>query len=184
MRDYYAVLQVRPDADAEVIAAAYRSLARKYHPDHTHDDTGLQRMRELNEAFATLSDPVRRREYDAYRLRRLAAAVPPAPAARSPTTEEMRRTPRPTPVEPVTHVPLPARARAGRSARPVVLSVMWVACLAGAVAATWAVWKAETNAPPPLPTPRLSSPGTPPPATPLLLPSRATTLPATAPAEP
>jgi hypothetical protein len=171
MRDYYAVLQVRPDADAEVIAAAYRSLARKYHPDHSHDDATAHRMRELNEAYETLSDPGRRRHYDAT----LPTHRPPLASSEPPTrvyTEEMRRPPPSAALlrdEPIA----PARKR-GRGARPVVLSIVWVGCLAGAIAAMWAVWQAETNTPPPLPTPKVSGSVMPSSVTPLGLPYRVT----------
>ena len=54
--DYYAVLQVHPDADDEVIAAAYRQLMKKYHPDRAGEDPNrmaehLARSKALNEAF-------------------------------------------------------------------------------------------------------------------------------------
>jgi curved DNA-binding protein CbpA len=62
MRDPYEVLQVRPSADAEVIRAAYRVLARKFHPDHGGDGT---QMVALNDAWDVLGDPVRRAAYDA-----------------------------------------------------------------------------------------------------------------------
>lgn len=63
MKDYYQVLQVHPRAEPEVIQAAYRGLARKYHPDATGgaDDAAMQ---ELNEAYAVLSDPQKRASYD------------------------------------------------------------------------------------------------------------------------
>jgi len=66
-KDYYAILQVHPRAEPEVIEAAYRRLSRKYHPDVTGQADAGQRMRELNEAFEVLSDPARRRAYDRHR---------------------------------------------------------------------------------------------------------------------
>ena len=65
MPDFYEVLQVHPRAEAEVIRAAYRTLARKYHPDHGGD---AGRMIALNDAWDVLGDPARRAEYDASRL--------------------------------------------------------------------------------------------------------------------
>jgi curved DNA-binding protein CbpA len=62
MADLYEVLQVHPRAEAEVIRAAYRTLARKYHPDHGGD---AARMIALNDAWDVLGDPVRRASYDA-----------------------------------------------------------------------------------------------------------------------
>jgi curved DNA-binding protein CbpA len=52
-------------AAPEVIAAAYRSLSRKYHPDHNLGDTkSEQHMKALNAAYAVLSDPMKRKEHD------------------------------------------------------------------------------------------------------------------------
>jgi curved DNA-binding protein CbpA len=64
MTDPYEVLQVRADADHEVIQAAYRALARKHHPDRGGDPGEMAR---LNEAWAVLSDPRRRATHDALR---------------------------------------------------------------------------------------------------------------------
>lgn len=66
-RDYYKVLQVDPEADADVITAAFRALARRLHPDR--DLTGVDevRMAELNRAYAVLRDPAKRRTYDSER---------------------------------------------------------------------------------------------------------------------
>jgi hypothetical protein len=60
--DLYEVLQVHRRAEADVIRAAYRTLARKYHPDLGGDQ---RRMTALNEAWAILSDPRLRAAYDA-----------------------------------------------------------------------------------------------------------------------
>lgn len=75
-RDYYKVLQVDPEADHDVIAAAYRALAGKLKPDR--DLTGVHqvRMAELDRAYGTLSDPAARRAYDEQRERRLVAVGP------------------------------------------------------------------------------------------------------------
>ena len=64
MPDYYEVLQVHPTAEPEVVRAAYRILARKYHPDHGGD---ARRMIALNNAWDVLGDPARRAAYDASR---------------------------------------------------------------------------------------------------------------------
>jgi curved DNA-binding protein CbpA len=81
MRDHYEVLQVHPRAEPEVIRAAYRTLARKYHPDHGGD---ADRMIALNDAWDVLGDPARRAEYDASRRgsagQRATGATPPWPA--------------------------------------------------------------------------------------------------------
>lgn len=63
--DYYEILQVSPKADEEIIQAAYRRLAQKWHPDKNPGDPfAHERMRLLNEAYETLSDPQKRRTYD------------------------------------------------------------------------------------------------------------------------
>jgi molecular chaperone DnaJ len=53
LRNYYEILQVTPDADPEVIEAAYKRLAFKYHPDRNRDSGANVRMRDLNEAYET-----------------------------------------------------------------------------------------------------------------------------------
>jgi curved DNA-binding protein len=64
--DLYRVLQVDPSADSDVIEAAYRRLARKYHPDHNRGDPAAEeRMKRINEAFRVLGKAHLRAEYDA-----------------------------------------------------------------------------------------------------------------------
>lgn len=65
--DYYQTLGVKPDADAGAIKAAYRRLARKFHPDVSKEKNAELRFKEIGEAYAVLSDENRRREYDAFR---------------------------------------------------------------------------------------------------------------------
>jgi curved DNA-binding protein CbpA len=59
--DLYRVLQVDPAADLEVVQAAYRVLARRYHPDHSGSD---ETMKRLNAAWEVLGDANSRAEYD------------------------------------------------------------------------------------------------------------------------
>lgn len=63
-RTFYQVLQVDPSADPEVIEAAFRRLALKYHPDTSTDPDASSRMREILEAKACLGNPDRRLSYD------------------------------------------------------------------------------------------------------------------------
>lgn len=63
-KDYYETLGVERGADADAIKKAYRRLARKYHPDVSKEPNAEARMKELNEAFAVLSDPEKRAAYD------------------------------------------------------------------------------------------------------------------------
>ncbi len=66
MRDYYKILEVPPTATAAEIKRSYHRLARLHHPDLNKQakDTLIKR---LNEAYAVLSDPVKRAAYDAQR---------------------------------------------------------------------------------------------------------------------
>ena len=64
-KDYYRILAVDRQASADEIKKAYRKLARKYHPDISKEADASQRMAEINEANAVLSDPEKRAAYDA-----------------------------------------------------------------------------------------------------------------------
>lgn len=94
--DYYAVLGLPPDADDVTIRLAYRRLARRYHPDIAGEES-LPLMQMLNLAYQTLSDPERRRLYDASR---------PVPPPAEPRPSAQRPSPRP---------PTPEARRAGTS---------------------------------------------------------------------
>jgi curved DNA-binding protein len=63
-KDYYDVLGLKRDATADDIKKAFRKLARKYHPDVSKESDAEARMKEVNEAFAVLSDPEKRAAYD------------------------------------------------------------------------------------------------------------------------
>lgn len=64
MKDYYAILMVHPQAEPFLIEAAYKRLAREYHPDRGQGHNNHEKMVEINEAFAVLSNPTRRKSYD------------------------------------------------------------------------------------------------------------------------
>ncbi|MGI9862891.1 J domain-containing protein [Moorella naiadis] len=59
--NYYEVLQVSPNASQEIIEAAYKRLAKMYHPDVGGNE---QKMKLLNEAYEVLSNPINRKAYD------------------------------------------------------------------------------------------------------------------------
>ena len=64
-KDYYKALDVSKTATADEIKKSYRKLARKYHPDaNKGDPKAEERFKEISEAYNTLSDPKRRKEYD------------------------------------------------------------------------------------------------------------------------
>ena len=90
--DAYKILQVDPAADPEVIEAAYRRLARKYHPDVNRDADAGQRMRAINAAYAILSDADERGAYDA-RRQATVVAVEPGAWAVAPEQPARRRAP-------------------------------------------------------------------------------------------
>ena len=66
-RDYYEVLGVSRDADDATLKKAYRQVAKKYHPDMNPGDAEAEKkFKEASEAYAVLSDPEKRRQYDQF----------------------------------------------------------------------------------------------------------------------
>jgi curved DNA-binding protein len=66
-KDYYQVLGVPKDADNAAIKKAYRKLALKYHPDKNPDDKQAEeKFKEITEAYAVLSDPEKKKQYDQF----------------------------------------------------------------------------------------------------------------------
>ena len=66
-RDYYEVLGVSRDADEATLKKAYRQVAKKYHPDMNPGDAEAEKkFKEASEAYAILSDPEKRRQYDQF----------------------------------------------------------------------------------------------------------------------
>ena len=66
-RDYYEVLGVDKNADDAAIKKAYRQLAKKYHPDMNPGDAEAEKkFKEASEAYAVLSDPEKKRQYDQF----------------------------------------------------------------------------------------------------------------------
>lgn len=87
--DPYAVLQVVPSADQEVIHAAFKALALKYHPDHDATRRAAEKMAELNRAYALLRHAETRAAFDRSRRTTIAGisvAATARPTAAPPAT--------------------------------------------------------------------------------------------------
>ena len=69
-KDYYAILQIRLDAEPEVVEGAYKRLIAKYHPDKVRTPEERprfeQKAKDINEAFEVLKDTTKRRDYDVW----------------------------------------------------------------------------------------------------------------------
>lgn len=65
MKDYYKILDISINATKDEVKKAFRSLAKKYHPDrNVNDENALRKFQEVNEAYEVLSNEDSRREYD------------------------------------------------------------------------------------------------------------------------
>src|SRR5437867_13270108 len=91
VRDYYKILGVGQDADKKAIKAAYRRLARRFHPDVAPGRATAKRFIQTQEAYEVLPNPTRRRRSDrATRGRRHRATASPNRRPRIRTTESVR----------------------------------------------------------------------------------------------
>jgi curved DNA-binding protein CbpA len=115
--DPYKTLQVDPEAEDEVIQAAYRRLARKYHPDLADTAEAAARMAAINAAWELIGDPTARQAFDRGRTGGATAggAHPAAePVRPAPTT----RAPSPPPSPPVSGSPDASTAREPETVSP------------------------------------------------------------------
>jgi len=64
--DYYKTLEVERGASDEAIKKSYRKLALKYHPDRNKDKGAEEKFKSISEAYAVLSDPAKKKQYDAF----------------------------------------------------------------------------------------------------------------------
>ena len=65
-KDYYEVLGVSKTATDSEIKSAFRKLAKKYHPDVSTEENAEEKFKECQEAYAVLSDPQKRKQYDQF----------------------------------------------------------------------------------------------------------------------
>jgi len=65
--DLYALLEIPPDADDQAIKAAYRQMARRYHPDSSTETNSTERFLAIQKAYKVLTDPIQRQAYDLWR---------------------------------------------------------------------------------------------------------------------
>lgn len=93
--DPYKTLQVDPEAEDEVIQAAYRRLARKYHPDVMPGPEAATRMAAINAAWARLGDPLARAAVD--RERAVSQSIPTSTPASAPRAAAAPRSTTPPP---------------------------------------------------------------------------------------
>ena len=90
--DPYKILQVDPEAEDEVIQAAYRRLAQKYHPDRAAGSEAVERMVAINAAWELIGEPDRRMAYDLSVRHRQSAGQVGGPGASSPGGPSSRPT--------------------------------------------------------------------------------------------
>ena len=107
MRDQnlYELLQVSPNADQEIIQAAYRRLILRHHPDRSTEPNAAEMTQRLNDAYAILSDPARRAEYD----RELRGRTSSSSSGTGQTSSRTSQS-RPNPAPPPPRAPPPRRA--------------------------------------------------------------------------
>jgi hypothetical protein len=89
--DYYAMLGVRTDASGDEIARAFRTEAKRSHPDASGDPGAAERFKELAAAYTVLSDRRTRRDYDRVRATVAVPRVAPRPPPRAGTSQPSPR---------------------------------------------------------------------------------------------
>ncbi len=101
-KDYCLILQVHPEADADMVEAAYWHLARRYNDESSYDPNAKAKLDDLNEAYSVLGAPTRRPAYFTLRNAELgegALPIAPLPAPEPPPLAVMEKS-RPKPAVP------------------------------------------------------------------------------------
>src|SRR5438477_9714529 len=120
--DYYALLGISENADADEVTRAFRALAKRSHPDAATDEAAAERFRDIVAAYAVLGDRRTRVEYDRVRAETRAPVVPAPTAA---------------PVRGVKAPPKPWSARRAWSA--LIAGALVTVLGVGAVVLTWSL---------------------------------------------
>ncbi len=125
--DYYALLGIEPDADADAVTRAFREQAKRSHPDATDDAVAAARFRDVTAAYAVLGDPGTRRDYDRVRAEQRVRTAPP------------------------TSAPPVARAAPNGARKPWSARRAWTVLVAGVlvtflgIGAAWLTWSMHTH---------------------------------------
>jgi hypothetical protein len=93
VEDYYETLQVSIRAEQDIIEAAFRKLAFKYHPDRNSAPEATLKMQQINRAYSVLKDPLLRENYDAMRYSVPLEVVKPCPDETESTEHPVNETP-------------------------------------------------------------------------------------------
>jgi hypothetical protein len=174
-RNPYQILQVASTADADVIEAAYKSLAKKYHPDRALVPDADERMKELNWAHDILTDPAKRREWD--RKHSQQQAVPSANQAPDSPSPGVSSAPSPAKSPPPPPPPTSAAPPVGSGPNPTVMLLAALGLILVCVVALIVAGPQSTASPThpaPSPTHRRFPTNTPRPAAPLPIPASPT----------
>jgi curved DNA-binding protein CbpA len=124
--DPYKILQVDPEAEDEVIQAAYRRLAQKYHPDRSTGQAAIDRMVAINAAWETIGDPKRRATFDQARHATVSQTTPPGPQSGRASGERPSSQPAGHPSGPApASAPPPVQARPVGPRPPETVSRDW-----------------------------------------------------------
>jgi curved DNA-binding protein CbpA len=125
--DPYKILQVDPEAEDEVIQAAYRRIAQKYHPDRSTGQEAIDRMVAINAAWETIGDPKRRASFDQARDAAAAGITQswPQPAASRAREARPGSPPGHPPSPEAAGAPPPVQARPPGPRPPDVVSRDW-----------------------------------------------------------